>query len=79
MKLAKNASVPVIPLALRTDFLANGKLVKDLGPIRRNCPVWFKFGEPIMNVEGNGKAEHNQIVEFITQNLKEWGGKVREK
>ncbi|MBR2906159.1 MAG: 1-acyl-sn-glycerol-3-phosphate acyltransferase, partial [Lentisphaeria bacterium] len=57
----------------------SGKLVKDLGPIRRNRPVWFKFGEPIMSIEGSGKAEHGKIVEFITRNLKEWGGKIKEK
>ncbi|MBP5183166.1 MAG: 1-acyl-sn-glycerol-3-phosphate acyltransferase [Lentisphaeria bacterium] len=79
VKLARHASVPIIPLALRTDFLANGKLIRDMGPIRRNCPVWFKFGEPIMSVEGNGKAEQSKIIEFIAQNVKEWGGKVKEK
>ena len=28
---------------------------------------------------GTGKAEHNQIIEFIAGNVKEWGGKVKEK
>ena len=33
VKLAKHASCPIIPLALRTDFIGNGKLIKDLGPL----------------------------------------------
>ena len=78
IKLAKHAGVPVIPLALRTDFLNNGKLVKDLGPIRRNNPVWFEFGEPIMKIAGNGRDEHAQIIRFISDRLRDWGGQVKE-
>ena len=78
IKLAKHAGVPVIPLALRTDFLGNGKLVKDLGPIHRHNPVWFEFGEPIMKVSASGKEEHARIVEFISAKVKEWGGQVKE-
>lgn len=76
IKLAKNAGAPVIPMALRTDFLENGKKFKDLGPIRRERPVWFEFGEPIMKVSGTGKAEHEAIVEFIKDRVAKWGGKV---
>ena len=76
IKLARHAGVPVIPLALRTDFLGNGKLVKDLGPIRRRNPVWFEFGTPIPKINGVGKAEQEQIVRFIAERLKAWGGQV---
>ena len=72
VKLAKRANVPVIPCALRTDFLQNGKLIKDLGPIKRNLPIHFTFGEP-MEVVGNGKETHEAIIEFIKKNLREWG------
>ncbi|MBO7147995.1 MAG: 1-acyl-sn-glycerol-3-phosphate acyltransferase [Lentisphaeria bacterium] len=78
VKLAKHAGAPIIPLALRTDFLENGKMVKDLGPIRRKNPVWFEFGEPILKVSGSGKEEHAQIVDFIQKRVIEWGGKVAE-
>ncbi len=77
IKLARHAGVPAIPLALRTDFLGNGKLVKDLGPIHRNRPVWFEFGTPIRNIAGTGKAEQEQIVRFIAERVKAWGGQVR--
>ena len=78
VKLAKHAGVPIIPLALRTDFLSNGKLIKDLGPIRRKNPVWFEFGQPIMSLHGSGKEEHAAIVKFISDRVRTWGGQVKE-
>ena len=78
IKLAKHAGVPVIPLALRTDFLANGRLIKDLGPIIRNREIYFEFGEPIMSVEGTGKKEHQQVIDFIRSRLVQWGGSIKE-
>ena len=76
IKLAKAAGVPIIPMALRTDFLINGKKFKDLGPICRENPIWFEFGEPIMKVTGTGKAEHELIVSFIKDRVSKWGGEV---
>jgi hypothetical protein len=29
-----------------------------------------------MSVTGNGHATHQRVVEFITQNLKQWGAEV---
>ena len=78
-KLAKAANVPIIPTALKTDFLGNGKLCKDLGPIHRDKEIYFEFGEPIMSVEGSGKKEQQQVIDFIISRLKAWGGEVREK
>lgn len=76
VKLARHADVPMIPFALRTDFLVNGHLVKDLGPICRKTPIWFEFGDPIPKISGSGKEEHAQIVEFIKNRLEKWGGKI---
>ena len=78
IKLAKHAGVPVIPLALRTDFLSNGRLVKDLGPIRRDLPIWFEFAPPMNSIQGSGKDEHAEIVRFIQEKVKSWGGQVKE-
>ena len=75
IKLAKHASVPVIPMAIRTDFLANGRLLKDMGPIRRDRPVWFEFGEPF-SVTGSGKEEQARVVDFIESRLKTWGCRI---
>ena len=78
VKLAKHASAPIIPLALRTDFITNGKLIKDLGPIHRGVPIHFEFGEPILKVTGTGKDEHAAIVDFIASKVRSWGGSVAE-
>jgi 1-acyl-sn-glycerol-3-phosphate acyltransferase len=71
VKLAKAANVPIIPFALKTDFLGNGKYFRDLGPLRRDRDVHFEFAEP-MEVKGNGKGEHKWIVDFIQQKQREW-------
>jgi 1-acyl-sn-glycerol-3-phosphate acyltransferase len=75
VKLASRAGVPVIPVAIKTDFQGNGKLIKDMGPIDPNKMLYFKFGEP-MAVEGKGRETHQYVVEFISENLKAWGGTV---
>jgi len=68
--------VPVVPIALKTDFHCHGRWLKDFGPINPDLPLYFKFGE-LMPVTGNGHATHQRVVEFITQNLKQWGAEVK--
>ena len=75
IKLAKRAQVPVVPLALKTDAWGNGARLKDFGKIDPAKAVHFAFGEPL-SVQGNGAAEHQQVVEFIREKLESWGGKV---
>lgn len=71
IKLAKEAGVPVIPVAIKTDFFGIGKLIKDVGPVRRKEPVCISFGEPIF-ISGNGKAEHKQVLSFIGEKVNEF-------
>jgi 1-acyl-sn-glycerol-3-phosphate acyltransferase len=71
VKLAKKAGVEVVPIALKTDFWGNGKLIKELGPIDSNKPIHIKFGEPF-SITGNGKGENQLIIDFIQNSLKEW-------
>ena len=71
VKLAKSAGVPVLPLALKTDVLANGKVLRDMGPVRPKRRVCFEFA-PLMEVSGNGQEEQARIVEFISSRLEEW-------
>lgn len=71
VKLAHKAGLPVIPVALLTDSWSNGKLLKDFGKIDRSKKVHFCFGEPIM-IEGRGNDEHQSIIRFITDKLREW-------
>jgi 1-acyl-sn-glycerol-3-phosphate acyltransferase len=73
VKLAKKAGVKVVPVALKTDFWGNGKMIKEIGPINRHKLIYFKFGEPFP-VTGNGKEENQKIIDFIQSSLKEWGG-----
>lgn len=76
VKLARRAGVSVVPVALKTDFHGNGQWIKDVGPINPDLTIYFKFGKP-MPVTGNGQATHQRVVEFITQNLEQWGAEVR--
>jgi 1-acyl-sn-glycerol-3-phosphate acyltransferase len=71
VKLARKADVDVVPIALKTDFWGNGKLIKELGPLDRNKHIHIKFGEP-MHVTGNGKEENQKIIDFIKSSLEEW-------
>jgi len=71
VKLAGKAGVPVIPVAIKTDFWSNGKYLKDFGALHRKKTIHMAFGEP-MAVNGNGKEEHKKIVDFIAEHLAEW-------
>ncbi len=72
VKLAARAGVPVVPMALRTDFWANGRWFKDVGPICPERPIRVAF-DAARRVAGTGREEHEAIVTFITQRLHEWG------
>lgn len=72
IKLAQKAKVKIVPIALKTDFWGNAKLIRDFGPIRRHEPVHFSFGKPIKTEEIN-KETNNKIIRFIEKNLKKWG------
>jgi 1-acyl-sn-glycerol-3-phosphate acyltransferase len=76
VKLASRAGVPVVPVAIKTDFHGNGKWVKDMGPINPQKSLYFKFGDPLP-VSGKNKEVHQQVVKFITQNLSAWGVKIK--
>ena len=71
VKLAKKAGVPVVPIALKTDFWGNGRYIKELGTLDHTKTIHFKFGEPFM-VTGNGKEENSKIISFIQTSLAEW-------
>ncbi len=71
IKLAKKAGVKVIPVAVKTDFLKNGKLIKDIGPIDTKKTVHIAFGEAL-EIEGAGKEQHQSVIKFIQEKLTEW-------
>lgn len=71
VKLAKKAGVPVVPVAIKTDFWGNGKLIKELGPIDSKKHIHIRFGEPF-SIKGAGKEENQKIIDFIRNALAEW-------
>ncbi len=71
VKLARNAGVPVIPFAVKTDAWSTGKRLKDFGPLVADRPIHLAFGEP-MEVTGNGKAQNDAVVRFILDRLAGW-------
>ncbi len=71
VKLARKAGVPVVPVALKTDFQQNGKYIKEMGPVNPQKPVYIQFGDPMV-VQGNGQATHRAIVDFIEAKLAAW-------
>ncbi len=71
-KLAERAGVPVVPLAVKTDFLQTGKWIKDFGAVDPNKPIRFACG-PILPAALGARATHEQSVAFIESKLKEWG------
>jgi len=75
VKLAKRAGVPVVPVALKTDFQGNGSFIKDMGPVDPCKKIFVEFGIPL-EVGGNDSETHRIIVEFIVNNLKKWGGTI---
>lgn len=72
VKLAKQAGTFVVPLALKTDFQANGRFIKEMGRVDPKKTVHIKFGRPLP-VTGNGQQTHQKVIEFIEENLIRWG------
>ena len=73
IKLAKRTNVAIVPVALKTDYWANGKIIRELGTIDHKKTIFIKFGEPFM-VSGSGKEDNNKIIKFIQASLAEWRG-----
>jgi 1-acyl-sn-glycerol-3-phosphate acyltransferase len=72
VKLAARAKVPVIPIAVKTDFWTSGKIIRGFGPLKRKRIIHFSIGEAI-EVQGGGKKAHKDAVDFIAEKLKGWG------
>lgn len=71
VKLARQAGVPVVPIALKTDVWGQGKRIKELAAIRPEFPARFQFGKET-RVNGNGKEEHREICRFIRERVEKW-------
>lgn len=70
-KLAKRAGVNILPVALKTDFWSNGRILKGFGPLKRERRIYIAFGEA-MPVEKKEKETQQKIVDFITKKFAGW-------
>jgi 1-acyl-sn-glycerol-3-phosphate acyltransferase len=70
-KLAHAAGVPLVPIALQTDFVGLGRWIKDLGPIDPSRTVRFAAG-PLLTPELPPRVLHQQSLAFITGRFREW-------
>ncbi len=77
VRLAQRAGVPCLPLALKTDYWGNGKILKTFGPTHPEKTVHFAFGDPVIPT-GKGRNAHEAVISFISSKLKEWGFPVVE-
>lgn len=75
VKLAKKTGVQVIPTAVKTDFWGNGKVIKEIGKLDHSKVIHIKFGQPF-NISGTGREENQRIIDFIIQNLRDWGARI---
>ena len=71
IKLAQKSHLPIVPIALKTDAWNEGRHLKDFGKIDPSRPVRIAFGGPV-HISGNGKQEHQQILDFIGDKLWSW-------
>lgn len=74
-KLARRSGVPIMPIAIKTDFWQNGRLIRDFGPIHRHKPIHMAFGSPIPP-DTNSKDAHQQVITFIGEHLAQWQREV---
>ena len=72
VKLARRADVPVVPVALRTDFWGNGRWIKDFGPINPKLPVRIAFGEALSPALRPAEVQA-KVVAFVREHLLAWG------
>lgn len=75
VKLAAKAGVPLVPVALKTDFWGSSGIFRGFGPVRRDRTIHIEFGEPL-SVSGRGKAEHEACLDFIEGRLRAWGASI---
>jgi len=74
-KLAHRAGVPVVPIAVKTDFLGTGRFIRDFGEVDPSKPIHIACG-PLLLPELGDKEMHARCVAFIEERLNTWAGEV---
>ena len=76
-KLAARAGVPIVPVALKTDYHGIGRVIRDCGPTDMSQTAYCRFGPPI-KTEGNGREAQEKVVAFMMENLAQLGVRIAE-
>lgn len=76
-KLAREAGVPIVPIACKTDYISIGRLIKDLGAVDPSKTVRFAIG-PAIDSSLSQAEVHKACIDFITNKLMEWGAPCAE-
>lgn len=74
-KLAREANVPLVPIACKTDYALPGKWLKDFGPIDPSRPIKLSVG-PILQPTLSQTEIQEQSISFIQNQLTQWGCEV---
>lgn len=72
VKLARNAGVPLIPLALKTDFWGNGMLIRPLGNLHPRRTIFMAFAAPL-DPTVDSTTMHAKTLSHIRSHLLDWG------
>jgi len=75
-KLAARSGVKVAPIAVKTDFMGVGKLVRDFGPVDRRKTLHLQVG-PAAAAAGRTRSAHRDVTAFIEERLRSWGAAVQ--
>jgi 1-acyl-sn-glycerol-3-phosphate acyltransferase len=75
-KLAGRAGVPVVPVALKTDFQGVGRLLRDVGPLDRSQVIHFSISAPLVSTLST-RTVQDEAVRFISEHLRQWGATVK--
>lgn len=71
-KLSRDAGVPLMPIAVQTDFAGIGRWIKEFGPVDPRRPIRFRAG-PLLSPDLPRGERHQTAVAFISATLREWG------
>ena len=71
-KLAERAGVALVPIAVRTDILQTGKLIRDFGKVDPSKPLKVACG-PILDPSLGASVMHERSLAFIMETLEHWG------
>lgn len=73
VKLASRAGVPVLPVAVKSDFQGIGRICRDIGKLHRDREIRFRVAAPL-DAGGDTKQVHREVTVFIRETLRSWGG-----